>query len=444
MGLYELAHPQEKSLSPVSGRGGWWGVVREHFTGAWQTQPPLSVDNALAYHAVFACVTLIASDISKLRIKLVALANGIWSETESAAFSPVLRKPNHFQTRIQFLEGWLISKLSRGNTYILKQRDNRGVVVKLYLLDPTRVTPLVAPDGSVFYRLHADHLSGLPAEVVVPASEVIHDRFNCLFHPLVGMSPLYACAAAAQHGINIQSSSSKFFNKGGRPSGILTAPGTINQPTADRLKQDWMQQFGEGGEGGIAVLGDGLKFEPMAMTAVNAQLIEQLRLTAEMVCSAFHVPAFMAGVGPPPSYNNIESLFIGYFSQALQHHIEALELCLDEGLGLDGRTIGVELDLEGLLRMDTATRYKAHNEGIGGGWLAPDEARRKEDLPPVEGGGTPYMQQQNYSLAALARRDANDPFAAPASPPPPALDEEKLERALKGLALGFKEGGRNG
>ena len=29
---------------------------------------------------------------------------------------------------------------------------------------------------------------------------------------------------------------------------------------------------------------------------------------------------------------------------------------------------------------------------------------------PVEGGNTIYMQQQNYSLEALAQRDANDPF----------------------------------
>jgi phage portal protein BeeE len=42
----------------------------------------------------------------------------------------VLRKPNRFQTRIQFLESWALSKLSRGNTYVLKQRDNRNVVTR--------------------------------------------------------------------------------------------------------------------------------------------------------------------------------------------------------------------------------------------------------------------------------------------------------------------------
>ena len=79
-------------------------------------------------------------------------------------------------------------------------------------------------------------------------------------------------------------------------------------------------------------------------------------------------------------------------------------MCLDEGLALapDTRT---ELDEGVLLRMDAATRFKTYSDAIGGGWMAPNEARRREGLPPVEGGDTPYLQQQNFSLSALARRD---------------------------------------
>jgi phage portal protein BeeE len=49
--------------------------------------------------------------------------------------------------------------------------------------------------------------------------------------------------------------------------------------------------------------------------------------------------------------------------------------------------------------------------------MAPNEGRAKFDLKPVKGGDSPYLQQQNYSLEALAKRDAQaDPFA-PATPP---------------------------
>jgi phage portal protein BeeE len=49
---------------------------------------------------------------------------------------------------------------------------------------------------------------------------------------------------------------------------------------------------------------------------------------------------------------------------------------------------------------------------VGGAIYSPDEARARFDKKPVPGGNSPYLQQQNYSLAALAKRDAQaDPFA---------------------------------
>ena len=175
-------------LSTVAtGRGGWWPIVRESYPGAWQQNVTATAETVLAHAAVYACVTLIASDIGKLRVKLVAQDDdGIWQETVNTAHSPLLRKPNRYQNRIKFYEQWIVSKLIHGNTYAVKQRDARGVVVALYLLDPTCVQPLVAVDGAVYYRLGRDLLSQIDADVVVPQSEIIHDVMIPLYHPLVG------------------------------------------------------------------------------------------------------------------------------------------------------------------------------------------------------------------------------------------------------------------
>lgn len=410
-------------LRPVDNRGGWWGIIRESFAGAWQQNVEVRIDTVLTYSAVYACITLIASDIGKLRLKLVEQdSDGIWSETESPSFSPVLRKPNRYQNRIKFFENWVTSKLIWGNTYVLKVRDNRGVVVALYILDPCRVKPLVSEDGSVFYQLNRDPLSDLydsDDQVTVPAREIIHDVMVPLYHPLVGVSPLYACGLAAVQGLRIQNNSAQFFGNGSNPGGILTAPGAISDETAQRLKAHWDQNYTGANVGKVAVLGDGLKYEAMAINAVDSQLIEQLKWTAETVCSCFHIPPYMIGVGDMPTYDNIEALNQQYYTQCLQGLIEMIELCLDEGLELP-KPYGTEFDLDGLLRMDTSTQFKAIAEGIKGGFLAPNEGRRKLDLRPVKGGDTPYLQQQNFSLAALDERDGNSPFAKPAPSPAPA------------------------
>lgn len=432
-----IVERQKQALQPVDSRGDVWTRlyssfrIQEPFAGAWQRNVGLEPGTALAHHAVWACITLIASDIAKLRPKLVEQdADGIWSEIDSSAFSPVLRKPNDWQNYIQFKEHWLISKLVHGNTYALKQRDGRGVVVKLYLLDPCRVTPFVAEDGAIFYQLKADNLAGVGEQIMVPAREMIHDRFNCIFHPLIGVSPIFAAGAASLIGLNIQDNQSGFFTNGSNPGGVLTAPGAISNETAQRLADHWNTEYTGAGAGRIAVLGDGLKFEPMRMTAVDSQLIEQLKWSAEVVCSCFHVPPFKVHVGPPPPYQNAEIMNQIYYSDCLQVLIESLEVCLDEGLGLTevvGKTYGVELDVDGLLRMDTATQVSTLAEAIKGSLFTVDEARKKVDLKPLPGGNTVYMQQQMFSLEALSKRDQANPFPTAAAPGAPALPAPTTE-----------------
>lgn len=420
---------QQKALNSVSDRG--WYRILESVTGAWQQNLVVDQQSVLANHAVFACTTLIASDIAKLRLKLVEEdAGGIWTELENPAFSPVLRKPNDFQNRIQFYENWMLSKLLRGNTYVLKERDGREVVKALYVLDPNRVKVLVSDSGDVFYELSSDNLAGLTqTTITVPAREIIHDRFNCIFHPLIGISPIFANGLAATQGLRIQENAAVFFGNRNMPGGVLTAPDHIKKEIADELKARWQTLFTGENVGKVAVLGDGMKFEPIAMTSVDAQMIEQLKWTAEIICSTYHVPPYKIGVGTMPTYNNIQALNVEYYNQSLQRHIEDIELCLDEGLGLGRRSnnrMGTEFDLDGLLRMDSVTQMNVLKEGVGGMILAPDEARKKLDLKPVEGGASPLAQQQNYSLAALAKRDAQaDPFAPATAPAPEPTEDDQ-------------------
>jgi HK97 family phage portal protein len=423
---------------PGFGTGWLNSVIRESFPGAWQHNVEVRFDSVVTFSTVYACVTLIASDIGKLCLKLVQEDEQaeIWKDIDAPAFSPLLLKPNHYQIRQKFIEQWVTSKLLHGNAYVLKERDNRNVVTRMYVLDPLLTRPLIAPDGSIFYQLSTNWLAGIQTSVgsidttevtrgavTVPASEIIHDVMVPLYHPLVGVTPITACGLAATQGLNIQNNSTRFFQNGSRPGGILSAPGVISDDTAKRLKEHWETNYTGANSGKVAVLGDGLKYEGMTVNAVDAQLIDQLKWSSETVCSVFHVPPYMVGASAPPKYNNIEALNSQYYSQCLQTLMEAIEALLDDGLGLTPLGYGTEFDLQDLLKMDTATQYKTYGDGVKNGILAPNEARQKLNLPPANGGDSPFLQQQNYSLEALAKRDAKaDPFASnkPAAPPPQA------------------------
>jgi len=103
-----------------------------------------------------------------------------------------------------------------------------------------------------------------------------------------------------------------------------------------------------------------------------------------------------------------------------------MELCLDDGFQVS-ETEHIELDLSGLFRMDTKTQLETIKIGIDAAVLTPNEGRKRLNLAPLEGGDTVYMQQQNYSLAALAERDKTNPLAVQPAPMPEVEIEDTVE-----------------
>ena len=402
------------TAQPVNG-GDVWHTIHEPSMGAWQRNEEIEVskNDQMRHHAVFACVSLITRDIGKLKIKTKKKVDGVMQPCDSRVNS-LLAKPNEFQNWQQFAEAWATSKSTNGNTYVLKVRNIFGDVWKLHILNPERTKPLVDPNGNVFYQVRRDRLFNLNEDVVFPASEIIHDRFNCFYHPLVGLSPITACALSASQGISIQRNAQAFFANASRPSGILVAPGAISTETGAELKTNWDRNYSGMGNGRTAVLGDGMTYVPISVAANDAQLVEQLKLSGEIVCTAFSVPAFKVGLASLPGgkisdHNDI------YYSDCLQHYIESIEALLNQHLDIEDG-VEVEFDLKALLRMDASSQMAYLKEGIGSSILSPNEARAELGYTPVAGGDSPMIQQQNYSLAALAARDATNPLAVVAEP----------------------------
>ncbi|QJC75427.1 phage portal protein [Stenotrophomonas maltophilia] len=433
-----------KSLSPVvaaPGRDSWHTLtVQEPFTGAWQRNMEERATTVLTYPTLYACLNRIASDIGKLPFLLkVEDGSGVWRVDKSnTAYWPVLRKPNGYQTAGQFLAAWILSKLIQGNVYVLKGRDERRVVNRLWILDPCSVQPMVSESGEVFYQLNYSTGTNLLPEaypgsqLIVPASEIIHDRMNCFHHQLIGVPPLCAAHWPAVKNLKILKDSTSFFSNGANPGGILTAPAGMSDEDAQEVKDYWNNSFQGSNAGKVAVIGADMKFTPFAFKAADSQLVEQMRYSDEQVCQPFGIPPFKIGIGSIPAGMKVDDINQLYYSDALQAHIEAIEALLDEGLGIS-RPMGVELDLEPLLRMDVGKQADVHTKLTSGGIETPNEGRLAFNLPPLEGGDTVYMQQQDFPLDQVRQNKiAAEPEAAPVAPsaetdetPPDDSDERR-------------------
>lgn len=406
--------------------GGAGAGVREPYAGAWQNGGEIRTSqrkSPLAHSAVYTCINIISSDISKLPMKVKRPRVGApgMEDHVNHPINRVLRNPNRYQTALQFLLYYFASKLWTGNVYVLLFRDSRGVVESMHVLDPSTVTPAVTKEGDVWYLVKANDLNKLAEDTYIPARDVLHDRAMALFHPLIGVSPLYAAAVSANIGNSISSNSEQFFENMSRASGVLTAPGDIPPATADRLKKEWDGNYSGLGFGKVAVLGAGLEWKPLAITAADAQLIEQLRFTVEDIGRVYRVPSFMLGELAKQTYRNSEQSARMYYQGCLSHHIESAEQCFTAKFEMEGG-VRVMFDLSPLFRMESDVRYETHAKALSAGIKSINEVRAEEDLPPVKGGEEPRMQVQYVPISMTPMPGQPGATPTPAVPADPEDD----------------------
>ena len=129
------------------------------------------------------------------------------------------------------------------------------------------------------------------------------------------------------------------------------------------------------------------------------------------------VPLHKIGAGVQDvKFANMAQMDQAYFNCTLGHLVESMEVLLDEGLGLASggpQQFAIELDLEGLLRMDPLARAERNERAMSAGWMSPDEARATEGLPrlPHGLGAVPWVQMQDHPMTMAAQdvvmRDVN-------------------------------------
>lgn len=418
--------------APVPSIGGF--VVREPFAGAWQRNIEQRGSSALSFSAVYGCVNVISSDIGKLPIEVYReeLDGGRTLLPKHPA-SILFYKPNAYQTWLDHIQQVMASVLLAGNGYALFERDQRGVVSAMHPLNPAYVTPLVNDaDGSVFYQLTRSSSTALLGPLteaslsenlwVVPARAIFHHRVMTVDHPLVGVTPLFAAGASASIGANATTGSAEFLSKIARPSGVLTAPGKIDPALAEKLKKDWAENYSGINAGMPAVLGGGLEWKPLTVSAVDLQVIELLRFSVEDVGRVYRVPPFMLGELGKASYRNSEQMMRAYYSGCLSYHLTSLEQRYDRALDLAG-DVYCKFNLDDLLRSEMDVRFEAYQKALASGWIAINEVRRKEGYAKTEGGDEPFVQMQYVPLSIAAEGPPEPPAPAPAPAlEPPAPD----------------------
>jgi HK97 family phage portal protein len=420
-------------------RTAWWPTTPPNQWGhTWfqsgypspNTMPPL-----LTFPAVYTSIDTISSDIARLPIRHYRMVDGDKVEVEVSAPLRVLDKPNGYQTRFDMMKQFVASQLYRGNGYLYAMRNRRYEIDELHVLFPDGVWPYRS-GNEVFYSVAPNKLADIDVQRMLTTRECLHHRMLTLADPLIGITPLMAAALSTSAGMAILTQSERFFNHMARPSGVLQTASKLDPERAQAIKDRWSAVYkGPGNAGEVAVLEQGLEWKSLALTAVDAQLIEQLRYTVEDVARVYRLPIFMLGDLTKVSYNSSEQLTRIYYSGCLVAHMSAIEDKFTQFFDMDGRREWLEFDTDYLFRTEMQARVEALARSVQGGLRTPNEARSVEGLNPLPGGDQIFMQQQMVPVEVLAKRADLTSQPPTGGPNPPATPTAALEAPPAQLAL---------
>jgi len=380
--------------SPLSTPSQW---LVDLFGGPTYTGANVTAETSMRSSAVYACVSLISQAIATLPL-LIVRKDGDRRVTakDHPLFFLLHEEPNATMTINGFLELMLCHVLLHGNAYAVIGRDKGNRVLDLNpITNPHAVKPERVND-SIRYTVR---LQG-GGEEIVNQADMLHIH-GLGFDGVTGMSPIaFAAKQAVGLALATEEHGARLFSNGARLSGLLKHPKTLQPEAQKRLARQWSSMYsGTANAGKTAVLEEGMDFQALTMTAEDSQFLETRRFQVEDISRFFRVPLHMINeTSKATSWGSgLEQLSIGFVQYTLRPWLVRLEQefnrkLLRQRFPKTPSPFSSKFVLEGLLRGDSAARAALYSSGHQNTWMSPNEIRSLEDMPPVAGGDTLYVQ----------------------------------------------------
>ncbi len=312
-----------------------------------------------------------------------------------------LLQPHPEMTAFELWEWALVSRHLWGNAYLQKAEDGFGIK-HLLPLDPDcvrvgRVAPTALnPTGKVFEVRQDDQTYAWTSREVLHIPGLGYDG-------VCGASPIRVASQALGLGLAAEEYGARFFGNGSLLAGVLQTEQRLEQKDAEALHKRWTAKVaGLDKAHDVVVLGNGTKFQPIGIPPRDAAFLESRTFAVADAARLYGLPPHMLGeTQKSTSYGSgIEHQGIQLVVYTLRPDLTRFEQRITRELCPTG--VHAEYAVEGLLRGDSKARAAFYQSAIaGGGWMTRNEARAKENLPPLDGLDEPLVPSGAQTPAQL-------------------------------------------
>lgn len=358
---------------------------------------------ALSSSAVLACVVILAEDVAKIEPLLVRRNDDRSRDiVVNHPLAKLFRRPNEWMTGFEFREFMMVQLLLRSNAYAVKIRNAGGDVVKLVPINSDRVALWEAPTGDLFYRvtplgLHEmAQLAGQP--FLIPAEDIFHVR-GLTLNGLLGSARIVLGKEAIALSLAYEQQAARWMASASRPSGLLSTEQRLTPEAAKRMAADWKDMHsGLQNAAKVAVLEQGLKYQPIAFDAQQMDFIKSRQWQVEDLARMWRIPLHMVGAQTGRGAGSVEQGATEYQNLALSSYTARFGARWDVDFDLTEQGLVIEWNYSILTRADRSSRVAMYSRAIAGGMMTPNEARIDDGLDPLPNGDKLWMPS-NVSYA---------------------------------------------
>lgn len=371
----------------------------ERYVDAFNTGGDLQStdDQIMKYSAVFACVRVISETYASVTINEYKKNGEDRQKTNDTGLLDILKNaPNGYMNAYNYHEMSMVQLNTNGNFYSLKEKvGNRVVSLKPLISDS--VTPRLE-EGIIKYK-------------VGDRDYTRDDLFHMVgFSPdgLIGFSPLEYFSGMINVGLTYQQFTSNFYKNGAFPSGFFEHGKFLNETAYERLKEDIKTRYTSMANAGTPMLlEDGLKYNPITIKPIDAQLLESKKFQIEDICRVYRVPLHLVQNLDKATNNNIEHQSLEFVMYTMLPHFRRAEMSINaQLLSKQQRDNGYyfEFNISSLLRGDSKSMAEAFAAGRQWGWLSVNDIRRMLNMNPIANGDI-YLEPLNMREAGTEKQE---------------------------------------
>ena len=352
-------------------------------------------ETALRSTVVLACVRVLATSVAGLPLHLYRRQpdGGKSIAREHPLYRVLHTSPNGWQTSFEFREQLMLHLCLHGNAYVEIRAGSAGFASELLPLHPSRMKVERIENGRLRYKYRED----TGGETVYTQDQISHIRWLS-DDGVQGMVPVELARDAIGLARACEIHGASFFGNGARPGVVLTSENMIDAETARSLRDNW-ERVHRGSDRAFktAVLTGGLKPVELGGNNQESQFLETRRFAVEEICRIYGCPPHLVGDLTRSSFSNIEQQSLDYLQNTLLGWLRRFESAFARDLITDPNVFA-EFDVRGLLRGDAAARASYYQTLWNLGVASINEIRGWENLDPVTGGDTRFVQLNMTTL----------------------------------------------